>query len=319
MESTQREEVNVVTPITHHRKIIAFVRLGRPHFLVGGFVMHSLGVAAALYAGARLNVAALLLGQVAITATQWMVHYSNEYFDLAADRANRTPTAWSGGSRILPQGDLSPRLAYLTALALASVALAAALALVLVAGTGPLTIVLIGAALCLSWFYSAPPFRLHSRGVGELVTALIVAVLTPCLGFYLQTGYLAAWLVPVLWPLFCLQISFQFSVNFPDAAADAAVGKRTLVVRYPDTARSIYLLVLALAYVAVPVIVLSGLPPEVAAGILMLSPIAVWLFWRAIRGALTQPRHWSTTSFATVLLLILTAVMEAAAFMRAGR
>jgi 1,4-dihydroxy-2-naphthoate octaprenyltransferase len=277
--------------------------------------MHALGVAAALFAGATLNLLALFLGQLAITATQWMVHYANDYFDLAADRANRTPTAWSGGSRILPEGELSPRLAHLAALAFGSLAVAAAIALVLVAGTGPLTLLLIGTALFLSWGYSAPPLHWHSRGVGELVTALIVPVLTPVLGFYLQAGYVAAWLAPVLWPLFWLQLAFLFSVNFPDAAADAAVGKRTLVVRYPAKARNAYLLALVAGYLAVPVILLVGLPPLVASAILLPAPLAAWLFWRASRGALAEPRLWSATSLANVVLLLVTAGAEAAAFL----
>ena len=74
------------------KKLLAFVLLGRPLFLVGGFVLHALGVAMALYGGAALNLAALLWGQIAISAIQWMTHYSNDYFDLDADRANPTPT-----------------------------------------------------------------------------------------------------------------------------------------------------------------------------------------------------------------------------------
>jgi 1,4-dihydroxy-2-naphthoate octaprenyltransferase len=71
--------------------------------------MHAVGLGAALYAGAHLNLAAAAWGQIAITATQWMVHYANDYFDLAADRANLTPTHWSGGSRTLTTGQLPPR------------------------------------------------------------------------------------------------------------------------------------------------------------------------------------------------------------------
>ena len=39
----------------------------------------------------------------------------------------------------------------------------------------------------LSWAYSAPPMRLLARGLGELTTALVVTLLTPLLGFYLQS------------------------------------------------------------------------------------------------------------------------------------
>src|SRR5512135_3843261 len=99
--------------------------------------MHAVGLSAALYAGARLNLSALLWGQVVITATQWMVHYANDYFDLAADRANQAPTRWSGGSRILTNGLLSPRVAYVTALILGLIAVCGGISLILFAHTGP--------------------------------------------------------------------------------------------------------------------------------------------------------------------------------------
>src|SRR5262245_35111157 len=73
----------------------SFVRLGRPKFLVGGFVLYGLGAAVARQRGggaAAIDVGAYLLGQGAITAFQLMTHYANDYFDLAADRANTTPT-----------------------------------------------------------------------------------------------------------------------------------------------------------------------------------------------------------------------------------
>ncbi|MDB4979874.1 MAG: 1,4-dihydroxy-2-naphthoate polyprenyltransferase, partial [Myxococcales bacterium] len=82
-------------------RVRAFVKLGRPLFLGGGFVMYGLGAALAKYAGARLDWHRYAWGQLAVTAIQLMTHYANDYFDLVADRANRTPTAWSGGSRVL--------------------------------------------------------------------------------------------------------------------------------------------------------------------------------------------------------------------------
>ena len=84
--------------------MLAFIKLGRPLFLGGGFVMYGLGAALAAYAGARIDWALYAWGQLAVTATQLMTHYSNDYFDVAADRANRTPTRWSGGSRVLAEG-----------------------------------------------------------------------------------------------------------------------------------------------------------------------------------------------------------------------
>src|SRR5262245_31255498 len=79
------------------RRVIAFVRLGRPLFLTGGFVLYALGAAIAAHQGAVIDWTRYVWGQLAITATQLMTHYCNDYFDFAADRANATPTRWSGG------------------------------------------------------------------------------------------------------------------------------------------------------------------------------------------------------------------------------
>jgi 1,4-dihydroxy-2-naphthoate octaprenyltransferase len=166
------------------------VRLGRPLFLIGGFLFHALGVLMALYTGASVSVPTLLWGQVAITSIQLMTHYSNDYFDLKADQANLTPTQWSGGSRILVDGLLSPQVALATAVFLAVLASGAALLLGIVLQPGILTLSLLFLALLTAWSYSSPPLRLHSRGVGELTTALLVPGLTPLLGFYLHAGTL---------------------------------------------------------------------------------------------------------------------------------
>src|SRR5688500_7323080 len=92
-------------------RILFALRMGRPHFLIGGLLLHWLGVAMALASGAPLRLPALLWAQAAVTIIQLMTHYSNDYFDLAADQANPTPTHWSGGSRVLTGGWLAPQVA----------------------------------------------------------------------------------------------------------------------------------------------------------------------------------------------------------------
>lgn len=296
-------------------QVYAFIRLGRPLFLVGGVVLHGLGVAMALYSGASLNIGALLWGQLGITALQWMTHYSNDYFDLEADRANRTPTRWSGGSRVLPEGVLPPQVALATALVLAGVAVLAAFVLTGVVQTGPLTLVLFGLVGLLAWFYSAPPLRLHSRGLGEGMTALLVTGLTPLTGFYLQSGRLDVLPLLAIVPLACLQFAMLLAIEFPDATGDKSAGKKTLVVRL-GMARAIrlYRTVLALAYLSLPLLLILGLPPLVAVAIGLMSPLAVWQLWRVGRGDATNPARWNHLAFFSVGLLIGTAIVEMITF-----
>src|SRR5204863_6621899 len=127
--------------------------------------------------GHPVGRARFICGQVAVTATQLMVHYSNDYFDLEADQANATPTEWSGGSRVLPRGELPRWVALAAASTLGAIAAAATWVFASALDAGPTTTALLLVALVLSWEYSAPPLRLHSSGMGEIVAMVIVTLL----------------------------------------------------------------------------------------------------------------------------------------------
>src|SRR5512132_3352925 len=102
------------------RAVVAFLRLGRLKFLGGGFVLYGLGAAIAAVTGHAIDTGRYALGQAAVTAFQLMTHYANDYFDYEADRANATPTQWSGGSRVLVGGELPRGVALGAALGLAT-------------------------------------------------------------------------------------------------------------------------------------------------------------------------------------------------------
>ena len=101
----------------------ALVRLGRPLFLGGGFMLYGSARRSRRAQGHAIELRGYLLGQPAVTAFQLMTHYANDYFDYEADRANRTPTRWSGGSRVLPGGELPRMVALIAALVLAALGL----------------------------------------------------------------------------------------------------------------------------------------------------------------------------------------------------
>lgn len=294
------------------RRLIAFVKLGRPQFLVGGFVLYGLGAALAVAGGAPFDAWRFGWGQLCVTATQLMTHYANDYFDLAADRANRTPTRWSGGSRILPDGALPPVVALRAARALLAVAAGAAVVLARRAGAGPL--LLAAAMIGLAWGYSAPPLRLCARGLGELTTALVVTLLVPVFGYDLQAGEVAA---PIFFAaaLPCaLQFAMLLAIEFPDAAGDAAAGKRTLVVRLGALpAARLYAAITLAAFGALPLWVRAGLPARVAVAPLLLAPIAIWQASRVARGAYGDSARWGSVAFWAVALLIGGAGAELAA------
>lgn len=297
------------------RRAYYLLRLARPLFLAGGFLFFGLGVAVASYEGVALRWDVLLWGQAAVTAIQLMTHFSNDYFDLPTDRLNRTPTRWSGGSRVLPDGLLPPGTALAAAALMALVALGITAMLGLVYRQPAWPLLLLLAAQALAWEYSAPPLRLHSRGLGEFTVALIVPILTPLVAYALQAG--RPGLLPLLaaLPLAGLQAAMILVINFPDAAADAQAGKRTLVVRLgaPQAAR-LHPALLALAYLPLPLWVGLGLPEAVAGAALLPLPLAGWLGWRVARAVRGGPANWSGLAFWSIGLLMSTTVLELITF-----
>jgi len=292
-------------------RLWAFVKLGRPQFLVGGFVLYGLGAALGAAGGAGVDWGRYAWGQLAVTLTQLMTHYANDYFDLEADLANATPTRWSGGSRILPGGALPPRVALAAALVLGAAALVVALALRARAAGAPLATPIALAMIALAWSYSAPPLKLHSRGLGELTTAVVVTLLTPLLGYHLQAGVLRPVLLWAVLPLCGLQFAMLLAIELPDAEGDAAGGKRTLVVRHGAAfGARLYAAVVAGSFLWLPFAVWAGVPRSVAGAAALLSPVAAWQATRMARGAFREPRRWESLAFWSVALLIATASAE---------
>lgn len=154
--------------------------------------------------------------------------FANDYADRHADPLIDTHNVFSGGSRVLVDGNLQP-----AALRRAAVASAVALCALTSAGAlvaaRPLAPLLAVVAIGLLWAYSYPPLRLSFRGGGELLQGLGVGVVLPLVGFYGQAGTLnvpAAALVPT----FVVAVAGNLLTALPDEPGDREAEKRTFAV-----------------------------------------------------------------------------------------
>jgi 1,4-dihydroxy-2-naphthoate polyprenyltransferase len=298
-------------PLSASARVFEFVKLGRPKFLIGGLLFYGLGASLAATTGVAIDWQGYAWGQAIVTLTQLMTHYSNDYFDLEADRANLTPTLWSGGSRVLVRGTIAPIAAVVAALVLGGAALILTVALTAYLPQKLVILPLALSMIALSWCYSAPPLRLLSRGLGELTTALVVTLLTPLLGFCLQMSTIEPLPFLVCAPLCGLQFAMLLTIELPDAAGDAAKGKRTLVVRWGAEWGARWASVaVTVSFLALPVLALCGLPKPIAAAAFLPAPFGAWHGVRLFRGAFREPKHWESLAFCSVLLLFLTACAE---------
>ncbi len=287
-------------------RAIAVVRLGRPVFLLGGFALYGLGALAALRRGYRFDATAFALGQLAVSSIQLMTHYSNDYYDYEADKANHTPTHWSGGSRVLVKGELPRGTALRAAAIVGSIAPVAAVGLLLRSPQYSWAVSLLAVMQVLAWSHAGPPLRLHSRGFGEPVTALVVPLLTPLAGFLVQSGRFDLFPITLSAPLVFLQIAMLVTIEFPDHAGDRSVGKVSWVVLFgPERAARLVQASILIAFL----LAISGawlqVPSEVAVFWLALSPLAAAQCFRLQRGDHRRNTAWEGLAFVAVALFFL--------------
>lgn len=294
--------------------VIDFLKLGRPLFLLGSFVFHGLGIAMALWSGGSFNWKVALVAHLAILATQVMTHYSNDYFDLDGDQLNTHVTYWAGGSRVLVDGAIPPQAALVTALGAGGVALFATLLASMLSPQSALTAGLLLSSIVLAWGYSSPPLYFNRRGVGEMVGGVLVPGLTTLVGYQVQTGMLSSLALATVIPLCFLQVGMLLAVQFPDAESDAVVAKRTLVVRLGGRRGAwLYALVLACGYAALAP-ALMFIPGMVVWWMVLPLPLAVVLATVAVAGIWRRPQQWNWFTFATIALLMGTALLATAAY-----
>ena len=216
-----------------YSKFITLFHASRPKFLVASAAPILVGSFLGYAIASTFNWPLFILALLAIMAIHSGANMANDYFDHLSgnDWANKNPTPFSGGSRYIQDGILSPKAVLLTALI--ALAVGSAIGVVIVILTESLFILILGLLGMLGgFFYTAPPLKLGYRYVGEFIIALLFGVFPVYGSYYLQTGMIDT--VPFLPAIIVGILIFLviFINEFPDLNADAAVNKRTLVVLF---------------------------------------------------------------------------------------
>ncbi len=262
----------------------AWLKEFRPLFLLFVALPVLLGSAIAYSRGpGTFSLFYCALSAIAIMSLHAGTVILNDYFDFKSgtDVLNKERTPYSGGSGLLPEKVLSP--GQVLAAGLLSFGFSIVLGLFTVLTRSP-TVLAVGiAGVVIGLFYTAPPFKLAYRGLGE--TARLIAtpmmVLGACLvqepSSWSDLHAMAVAFVVSL-PVAFLNTAALYIFEFPDYDADSAVGKRNLVVRL-GRKNAVYLFILlsALAYLSLPAGILLGLLPPfsgLAAVALPLSALA---------------------------------------------
>lgn len=229
--------------------LLRYVAATRPAFLSVTFVGCLLGLASAAASGVRVDPATATLTLFFALVAHGGANVVNDYYDALSgcDAANTSRVfPFTGGSRFIQNGVLTLAATGRFGRALLLTVIPAGLWLTAVSDEGLILIGMIG--LAVGWAYSAPPFRLQARGLGEFGITLAWLLVVVGSDFVQRRAFSSEPLAAGLG--YALLVASVLYINqFPDIDADAQAGKRTLVVRLgPQAARWGYLVLILLAY-----------------------------------------------------------------------
>jgi len=292
------------------KKIWLFIRLSRPHFLLGAALLYALGAGIARYLGKPIDWGLYWLGQTWVTLVQLSAHYLNEYFDSAADADNEHRTPFSGGSGTIGKDKLRCETAlyaaviclalaaYFTLLIIRDAQINAALVLTL-------TLIFLGA-----FFYSTPPVRLAASGYGELTTSIIVSNLVPALAFLLQNNELHRLLAMATFPLTTLNLAMMLAFELPDYASDLKYLKQTLMVRIGWQRGIIFHnICILMSFVLFGLGALLGFPLPIVLPAFLTLALGIFQIWMVNRVADGAKPNWSALTITAVALYGVTAYL----------
>jgi 1,4-dihydroxy-2-naphthoate octaprenyltransferase len=203
----------------------------------------------------------VVLTVVAVFCVEVAKNASGEVYDWdsGTDRriAEEDRSPFSGGKRVMVDGLLTRGQTWVVAIA--SYTIATVLGAIIVLGHEGRAFWFAAAGVGLAFFYHGPPFRLSYRGVGELAVGLAYGPLLVSGTYLVQRGTVPPRVVLLGVPLGVLIAAFLWINEFPDIRADAASGKRNLVVLLGRRAAArAFAAMLAVAFLVLAVLPFAG-------------------------------------------------------------
>ncbi|HEU18510.1 MAG TPA: prenyltransferase [Deltaproteobacteria bacterium] len=240
-----------------------WVLLSRPPFLLVGVLPFALGSILAWSLHEIFNWPVFIWGMAAVILIMLSTYYSGEYHDLTGDKlsAEMERNAFSGGTQVIVKNLLPPEQVRIAGYV--TIVLAGVVGIILngyyKTGTWTIPFGIIG--IIAGFFYSTPPLRWVTRGIGELLIGFCYGWLPVAVAFYLQTGKIDDIVHWISVPMACTIFNVILINEFPDYPADLCERKKNLVVRLgKNRASFIYITMTVIAWFAFAAAVNQGMP-----------------------------------------------------------
>ncbi|MCD6452239.1 MAG: prenyltransferase [Acidobacteria bacterium] len=259
--------------------MLLILRVLRAPFFIAVIVPAILGTAVALFMGFPFSSRRFLLLILGLIALHGGANSANEYYDYlsGADlKEKREETDLYGGSSLIKEGLISPKKVLLISFTSFAVALIVGGYLTFTCG---LPVFLLGVSgAFIGFFYTAPPIKLASRGLGELAVGVVFGVLIVLGSYYLFAGEVKVSPLYASLPVSLLITALLMINEIPDYEGDNRVGKRNLVVRLGKRGGAIlFSILIAFAFFLIILFHFLGLFPKKTLLALIPLPLAFFV------------------------------------------
>jgi 1,4-dihydroxy-2-naphthoate octaprenyltransferase len=290
------------------------IHYARPWSLLAGIILYAMGGGIVHYLGFSINWPVYFLGQAVVTLLLISSYYLKAYYDLLDQPLKRRRP------KVDPEEDEDvpvevPRPVVLQ-IAITTLSVGAVVTVLLLAqGVFNLaTLIIMGVAFFVSFFYSVPPLRLVYTGYGELIQAFLITNLVPTLAFLFQTGDFHRLLVMLTFPLTMLYLAMTLALSLPSYIEQMRQNRDTLMMRL-GWQRGMFMhnLLIFIAYLLLGMAALFGLPWFLTWPGLLTFPLGMFQVWQMTRIANGYPPRWRLLMLTAISLLGLTAYLIALA------
>ena len=207
-----------------------YLKALRLPFLTGSLLPVTAATALVYWLHHTFNLGFFCLTLLGVAALHLGANLINDYYDaFGSDPLNRNFTPFSGGSRVIQDGELGAET--VKTLAYFFLALGVVCGLTLVYLDRPWVAVFGFLGLLAGFCYSASPVALMSLGLGEILIFLAFGPLLTLGTYYVQTGRFTPLGAAVGLPLAFLITAIIWINEFPDLEADLMAAKCHLVAR----------------------------------------------------------------------------------------
>lgn len=222
---------------------IPILRLIRPHIVAGGFLAFFLGVMLGITTGGNFNLNRIILFYLIVFFGDLSTHYSNDYYDVEVDKHFSSKKFFSGSNMLVKNSFLRPLARSVSWVLFLFSNLIAFIVVFFYHGPLELIILTLGANF-LGLFYSAPPLRFVSRGIGEFIIALVTGFIIPSVGYLSVKGHFDFIFIYFSFIFVLYGLILSLSLSLPDLEIDRRSCKNTFVVRIGKQ-KSVFLIFLA--------------------------------------------------------------------------